>query len=165
MTLSTVEQKINGWNCNFVEFTGGEPLEQVEVNDLMSKLCLQGKIVAVETGGHIDISNVPHDVIRIVDVKCPDSRMEPQNRYENLHVLRPHDEVKFVVASRSDYDFSLDIIERYNLHSKVDSILMSPAFGIMDNQQLASWILQDALPVRLQLQIHKYIWHPSQRGV
>lgn len=164
-TVDQVLLHVQKYNCRFVELTGGEPLEQPEVLTLMRRLCDMGYTVAVETGGHVDISSVDERVIRIVDIKCPDSKMAPLNRLENIGCLKPPDEVKFVIGSRGDYEYARDVISEYRLTERVNEILMSAVFGVQDYRQLVEWILEDALPVRFQLQIHKYIWDPAMRGV
>lgn len=151
--------------CQFVEFTGGEPLEQHAVIPLMSLLCEQGFTVAVETGGHVDVSGIDVRVIKILDVKCPDSKMDTLNMWSNLDVLTMHDEVKFVIASRADYDWAVDVMVRHSLVKKASAILFSAAYPILEHVELVQWILADKLPVRFQLQMHKYIWHPTTRGV
>lgn len=151
--------------CRFVEFTGGEPLEQPEVLPLMEELCDRGYLVAVETGGHIDVAPIDDRVIRIIDVKCPDSKMEPLNRWENLQELRPTDEIKFVLASRADYEFARTIINTYDLGKRTAAVLLSCVFGTIDFKEVVEWILEDHLNVRFQLQMHKFIWHPETRGV
>jgi 7-carboxy-7-deazaguanine synthase len=149
----------------FVEFTGGEPLEQPEVHELMRELLDAGYTVAVETGGHIDVSTCDPRVIRIMDLKTPGSGMTKRNRLENLEVLTRNDEVKFVCGSREDYEWSRAIIRQYDLSSKVGAILISPIFGSIESVDLVNWILEDGLDVRFQLQLHKFIWEPDTRGV
>ncbi len=149
----------------FVEFTGGEPLEQPAVLPIMAELCDHGYIVAVETGGHVDISGLDPRVICIMDVKCPDSKMATLNRLENLDQLRAHDEVKFVVASRDDYEFARDIVRTHGLEQRVAAVLMSCVFDALPFVRLVEWILEDRLDVRFQLQMHKFIWSPQTRGV
>ena len=127
--------------------------------------CDAGYTVAVETGGHIDVSFVDERVIRIIDMKCPDSKMMPLNRYENLNVLRPHDEVKFVIASRRDYEWARDLVQEHNLTERTAVVLFSTVFDKLTPVDLVGWILEDRLNVRFQLQLHKFIWNPSQRGV
>lgn len=165
MSEEQIIAEIERIGCPFVEFTGGEPLEQPLVVPLMSKLCDMGYAVAVETGGHVDISGIDERVVRIMDVKCPDSRMSTLNRWENLDVLRANDEVKFVLASREDYDFARGIVERHDLTARTAAVLFSCVFGTVDFRTVAEWILQDGLNVRFQLQLHKFIWDPNQRGV
>lgn len=165
MSADDIIAEIQRIGCSFVEFTGGEPLEQEDVIPLMKTLCDMGYTVAVETGGHIDISAIDERVYRIVDVKCPDSRMSTLNRLENLEVLRPNDEVKFVLASRADYEFARSFVERYDLSRRTAAVLFSCVFDGVPFRSVAEWILQDGLNVRFQLQLHKFIWDPNQRGV
>ncbi len=165
MTLAKLEQQIADIGCTFVEFTGGEPLEQDNVLPLMTALCDAGYTVAIETGGHVDITAVDDRVIRIIDVKCPDSKMQTLNRWENMADLRLTDEVKFVIASRDDYDYACDVIRRYDLANRTAAVLMSCVFGRLAFVDLVQWILEDRLPVRFQLQVHKFVWSPETRGV
>ncbi len=165
MTGEEILQRVRSYGCRFVEFTGGEPLEQWGSIGLMAMLCDEGYTVAVETGGHISIEPLDERIIRIVDVKCPASRMTPLMYWRNLELVGERDEVKFVIAERRDYDFACEVMERYRLPERVAAVLFSPAWGLLEPRQLAEWILQDRLPVRLQLQLHKYIWDPQQRGV
>ncbi|CAN5411912.1 7-carboxy-7-deazaguanine synthase QueE [soil metagenome] len=165
MTGKEIIAEVERIGCSFVEFTGGEPLEQPEVLPLMAHLCDVGYTVAVETGGHIEVSSVDTRVVRIVDVKCPDSKMEPLNHWENLEALRPSDEIKFVLASRRDYEFARDVIRRYDLPRLTTAVLLSCVFGALEFRDVVEWILADKLDVRFQLQMHKFIWHPETRGV
>lgn len=165
MSGQEILQRVSSYGCRFVEFTGGEPLEQWGSFGLMRLLCDEGYTVAVETGGHVSIELLDERVVRIVDVKCPSSRMTPLMEWRNLELLRWHDEVKFVIADRRDYEFACQVLEQYRLPERVAVILFSPAFGLLEPRELAEWILHDCLPVRLQLQLHKYIWDPQQRGV
>ncbi|MCC6846041.1 MAG: radical SAM protein [Bacteroidetes bacterium] len=165
ITGAEIIAKIAEYNCKFVEFTGGEPLEQYGTFALMQQLCEMGFLVAVETGGHIDASLLDERIIRIIDVKCPDSKMSSLNFWQNLEIIRPTDEVKFVVASRSDFDFAMEIIRRYDIVARTATILISPTFGAVELKDAAEWILAENLPLRLQLQIHKFIWEPNRRGV
>lgn len=165
MTGQQILDKIEAFQCRFIEFTGGEPLEQLGVFSLMSVLCDNNYEVVVETGGHVDISLVDPRVSRIVDIKCPDSKMMTLNKFDNIAHLTSNDEVKFVIASKNDYDWAKETIKDYDLHSKVDSILMSCAFGILPYDVMAEWILKDNLDVRFQPQLHKFIWEPDRRGV
>ncbi len=151
--------------CPFVEFTGGEPLEQAECLPLMTRFCDEGYTVAVETGGHVDISSVDPRVIRIMDLKCPGSGMMKKNRYENIACLTRRDEVKFVIADETDYRWAAETAARYDLPSRCGEVLFSPVFGAAPSRDLAEWILRDRLRVRFQLQLHKYIWDPGRRGV
>lgn len=157
--------KIQEYQCSFVEFTGGEPLEQPAILPVMQTLCDLGYTVAVETAGHVDVSNVDGRVVKILDVKCPDSRMSTLNRWENFNYLQAHDEVKFVIASRADFEWAADVVLRHGLADRVTAVLFSPAFGMLEYVDLVNWILADKVPVRFQAQIHKHIWAPDTRGV
>ena len=149
----------------FIEFTGGEPLEQFGVFPLMSALCDLGYEVAVETGGHVDLDLVDERVIRIIDVKCPDSKMSTLMRWNNLEHLRPTDEIKFVVSSKTDFDWAIEIIQQYELIAKAAAVLISTAFGKLSYRETAEWILESGLPLTFQPQLHKFIWEPDKRGV
>ncbi len=131
----------------------------------MQALLDRGHTVMLETGGHRSIASVPRDVIRIVDVKCPGSGESARNDWSNLELLTPQDEVKFVIADRQDYEFARDVVSRHALLDRCAAVLMSPVHGGLPARDLASWILEDRLPVRLQLQVHKYIWDAQTRGV
>ena len=157
-------QKIKSYNCNFIEFTGGEPLEQ-DIHGIMKELCDSGYTVAIETSGYIDVSTLDKRIVKILDIKCPDSLMSKKNKYENLNYLSKNDEVKFVIASRIDYDFAKQITIEHNLIEKCNSVLFSPVFGSINYEEMVNWILTDNLQVRFQLQMHKFIWHPEKRGV
>ena len=164
MTLGEIVERVKSYPCRFVEFSGGEPLEQESIYPLMTELCNQAYTVAIETGGHVDTRFVDERVIRIIDIKCPDSRMQSLNQ-EQIAYLRPHDELKFVIASDRDYEFARDLVQSSGCVSRCAAVLFSPAFGLMDAQRLAERILEDNLGVRMQLQLHKFIWHPETRGV
>lgn len=165
MSADDLVLEVERAGISFVEFTGGEPLEQPAVLPIMADLCDRGYTVAVETGGHVDIEGLDPRVICILDVKCPDSKMATLNRLENLTRLREHDEVKFVIASRADYEFARDIVRRYELEHRVVAVLMSCVFDALPFVSLVEWILEDRLNVRFQLQMHKFIWSPETRGV
>lgn len=165
MTGAALIEAIEASQCRFVEFTGGEPLEQVAVLPLMSLLCDMGYTVAVETGGHIDIGVVDPRVVCIMDLKCPDSKMVTLNRLENIDALLPHHEVKFVLASRADYEWARDIVRRHDLPSRCAAVLFSCVFGALAFVDCVDWILEDHLDVRFQLQLHKFVWSPETRGV
>jgi len=156
---------VDAHDCPLVEITGGEPLLQEEVYPLMDRLLAGGRTVMLETGGHRPIARVPREVKKIVDMKCPGSGESAKNDWNNLALLAPHDEVKFVVADRVDYEFARDVIARYDLANRAGAVLMSPVHGVLDPKTLSEWMLADHLPARLQLQLHKYIWSPSTRGV
>jgi 7-carboxy-7-deazaguanine synthase len=164
MELSQIVEKVRSYSCRLVEITGGEPLLQDDVYELMTTLCDEGFTVLLETGGSLPIDGVEPRVKRIVDIKCPGSGMAKKNRWENIGQLRAGDEVKFVIGSREDFDWAADVIGRYDL-AKRSIVLMSPVFGDVEPVQLAEWILASGLQVRFQLQAHKYIWAPEARGV
>jgi 7-carboxy-7-deazaguanine synthase len=164
-TVDEVVAAVEQHHCPLVEITGGEPLLQEDVYELMTRLLSQGRTVMLETGGHRPIDRVPSDVVKIVDVKCPGSGEAGKNCWANLDRLAPHDEVKFVVKDRTDYEFARNVIQRHNLLLRCAAILISPVHGQMDPKLLAEWMLADALPARLQLQLHKFIWTPDTRGV
>jgi 7-carboxy-7-deazaguanine synthase len=145
--------------------TGGEPLLQEAVYPLMDALLERGKTVLLETGGHRSTARVPASVVTIVDVKCPGSGEADKVDWDNLDRLRPHDEVKFVVKDRDDYEYARDVIARHALAARAAAIHMSPVHGVLNARTLSEWVLADNLPVRVQLQLHKYIWDPSTRGV
>ena len=164
-TVEDVLTKVASYDCNLVEITGGEPLLQREVYPLMRALLERGHEVLIETGGHMSVADVPHDVVRIIDVKCPGSGESEKNYWPNLDALRPRDEVKFVIRDRADYEYARDIVTRYDLPSRAAAVLFSPVHDGLSPADLAAWILEDRLPVRLQLQSHKYIWGAHVRGV
>lgn len=157
--------KIEEFDCNFIEFTGGEPLEQVNIYPLMTFLCDKGFTVAIETGGHINTQFVDTRVIKIIDMKCPDSKMSSLNNYDNLLLINAQDEVKFVLASRTDYLWAKQIVEQYQLINSCKAVLFSCVFNQLAFADLAEWILEDRLDVKMQLQMHKFIWDPMARGV
>lgn len=165
MSGADIVAEIERLGCRFVEFTGGEPLEQADTFALMSWLCDQGYEVAVETGGHIDVAPVDERVIRIIDLKCPDSKMVTLNYLPNLDHLRPTDEIKFVIASREDYEWARTMIRVQHLSERTAAVLMSCVFGTIEFHTLVEWILEDKLDVRFQLQMHKFVWDPNMRGV
>ena len=165
MSVEDVVDKVRAYGCDVVEVTGGEPLLQKDVYPLMERLMADGHTVLLETGGHRSITAVPPGVHRIVDVKCPGSGESEKNCWENLAELRSTDEVKFVIKDRGDYEYARRIVRERALHERCGAVLFSPVHGVMNNRELAEWILEDRLPVRLQLQAHKYIWDPSTRGV
>ena len=157
MTLDAILQKVSRYNPRYVTVTGGEPLAQPLCLELLVQLCDKGYEVSLETSGAIDVSQVDQRVIKVVDLKTPASREVARNLYENLDFLFPHDQVKFVICDRSDYEWAKSMMQQYQLNEKCE-VLFSPSYEQLANQQLAEWILQDNLAVRFQLQIHKYIW-------
>jgi 7-carboxy-7-deazaguanine synthase len=165
MSIDAVVSAVEQHGCALVEITGGEPLLQDDVYPLMERLLAAGRTVMLETGGHRPIDRVPPAVIKIVDVKCPGSGEAGKNDWTNLERLAPHDEVKFVVQDRADYEFARDVIARHHLPARAAAVLISPVHGVLDPKTLSEWILADRLPARLQLQLHKYIWSPTTRGV
>lgn len=164
MSIDEILNEIKKFDCNLVEVTGGEPLLQNESFDLMKRLCDEGFKVLLETSGSISIENVDPRVTIIMDLKTPSSKMMKKNLYSNIDYLKPDDEIKFVIGTREDYEWAKEIIQKYDLKNKC-TILMGCVFGELSNLELANWILEDKLPVRFQMQLHKYIWEPERRGV
>ena len=162
--IPEIMAKIKQWNCNLVEVTGGEPLFQDECIDLLNELTTQNYEVLLETGGSLSISNVPIEIVRIVDFKCPSSGMEKKNLWSIVNDLQPHDEVKFVIGDREDFDWAKEMLNKYLLNEKC-SILFSPTFGKIDPSLIVEWILEGDIPVRIQLQMHKHIWKSEGKGV
>jgi 7-carboxy-7-deazaguanine synthase len=165
MSVDEVVAAVAEHECPLVEITGGEPLLQEEVYPLMERLLAGGHTVMLETGGHRPITRVPAAVVKIVDVKCPASGESARNDWNNLDRLAPHDEVKFVIQDRGDYDFARDVIARHRLAARGPAVLLSPVHGVLDARTLSEWMLADRLQARLQLQLHKFIWSPTTRGV
>jgi len=164
MSIDDVVKAVGDYGCPLVEITGGEPLLQDEVYPLMERLLERGHTVMLETGGHRPIDRVPAAVVKVVDVKCPGSGEADKNCWANLDALAPHDEVKFVVADRPDYEFAREVVKT-KLAGRTGAIHFSPVHGTLDPKTLSEWVLADRLPVRVQLQIHKIIWTPDTRGV
>ena len=162
--IPEIMAKIKQWNCNLVEVTGGEPLFQDECIDLLNELTNQNYEVLLETGGSLSISDVPKEIIRIVDFKCPSSGMAKKNLWSIVNDLQPHDEVKFVIGDREDFDWAKKMLNKYSLNEKC-SILFSPTFGKIDPSLIVEWILEGDIPVRMQLQMHKQIWESEGKGV
>jgi 7-carboxy-7-deazaguanine synthase len=158
--LEQILAQVDEFGCGLVEVTGGEPLLQEGVYPLMSGLLGRGKTVLLETGGHRSTARVPEQVVTILDVKCPGSGESARMDWDNLGRLRRHDEVKFVIKDRADYEYARDVIARHELPSRVAAVHMSPVHGVMDPQALSEWVLADSLPVRIQLQLHKYLRLP-----
>jgi 7-carboxy-7-deazaguanine synthase len=165
MQVAEILSAIGLWPVRLALVTGGEPLLQREVHDLFRALLDRGYHVCVETGGHLPIDDVDPRVHRIVDLKCPSSGMTHRNRYANISRLTALDEVKFVVADRADFDWACGTAREHNLPARVRHILISPVHGRLPLDQLAQWVLDCGLPVRLQLQLHKFIWPGVERGV
>ena len=166
ISLDEVMKQVHDFGCRLVEVTGGEPLAQREGFDLIKRLCDEDYEVLVETGGYVSTEDLDQRAKIILDVKCPASGEAERNHWPNLARLRPHlDEVKFVVANRDDWDFARKVVGDYDLESRAGSILISPAWEQIDLQELADWIVESGLKMRMQLQMHKYIWGPDTRGV
>ena len=164
MTVDSILAQVRKYPTRLVEITGGEPLLQESVFPLMERLCEEGFEVLLETSGSVDITRVDSRVVRIIDIKCPGSGMVQYNRWKNLDDVRPSDEIKFVIGDKQDYTWARNCIQKHHLPERC-LVLFSPVFGKQDNLTLAEWILADGLPVRYQLQIHKYIWSPETKGV
>ncbi len=180
MTIEEVETEVAGLSpgCGLVEITGGEPmLQERDVAPLMERLLRSGYTVLLETSGERPLARVPNGVIKIVDVKCPNSGEPDTFDPDNLDALKPHDELKFVLSDRTDYEFARDFVARHDLSSRVNAVLFSPAFSkdaagardtsqcLLDPRELAEWMLADNVPARLNLQIHKFVWDPALKGV
>jgi 7-carboxy-7-deazaguanine synthase len=164
-SIDDVLAAVDAYGCPLVEITGGEPLLQDDVYELMARLTASGRTVLLETGGHRPTTRVPPEVVTILDVKCPASGESAKTDWDNLDRIGARDEVKFVVQDRGDYEFAKEVIARHRLAGRVAAILMSPVHGVLDSRALSEWILADRLPARLQIQLHKIIWSPTTRGV
>ena len=165
MTVDDVVAAVQAHGTALVEITGGEPLLQPDVVPLMDRLLALGHEVMLETGGQRATERVPADVITILDVKCPASGEAGRMHWPNLDRLQPHDEVKFVIQDRADFDYACDVVQRYALDARAAAVLFSPVHGVLPPAELTRWILESRLAIRLQLQAHKYIWTPETRGV
>ena len=163
-SVDEIIEEVKKYNCKLIEVTGGEPLVQNESKELMKQLCDKGFEVLLETAGNMPIEDIDKRVKIIMDLKCPSSGMMKKNLYENTDHLKKTDEVKFVIGTREDYEWSRDILGKYNLNKKC-IVLFSCVFDKLEPLTLVSWILEDKLDVRYQLQMHKYIWHPETKGV
>ena len=164
-TLPEIVDAVTAFKCQLVEITGGEPLLQKNVLPLMALLADAGQTVLLETSGAHDISLVDARVHRIMDLKTPGSGECERNLFSNIDHLTQRDEVKFVIGSREDYEWSRDKVLRYSLAERCHAVLFSPIFGRIDPREIVEWILADNLRVRFQLQMHKFIWSPTKRGV
>jgi len=164
--LDNVMNQVRAFDCNLVEVTGGEPLAQREAFALIERLCSEGFEVLVETGGFVSTEGVDSRASIILDVKCPASGEEPRNHWPNLERLRADkDEVKFVITNFGDWTYALEIIKRYELSKRARAVLISPAWDAVDLKDMAQWVSGSGLDLRMQLQLHKYIWGPEARGV
>ena len=165
-SIDYVMDQVGAFGCKLVEVTGGEPLAQKEAFQLIQRLCDDGYEVLIETGGYVSTANVDRRAKIILDIKCPASGEEPRNDWSNLERLRvDKDEVKFVIAGEGDWTYAKNLIKEHALESRTKAVLISPAWGQVDLQQLAEWIASSGLNVRMQLQLHKYIWGPDIKGV
>jgi len=164
VSLSTILGSIAGFKTKIVCVTGGEPLSNNDTPFLLEALLDKNYTVLVETNGSYDIRTIPQDAIKIMDIKCPDSNMSHLMDWQNINHLTDLDEVKFIVSSKKDYEWTKDVIRKYSLSEKTN-VLIGTAFGAISPKTVVQWILEDNLDVRFQLQLHKYIWEPLSRGV
>lgn len=164
MSIDEILSEVKKHETQYVCVTGGEPLGQKGTIELMQRLLREKYIVSLETNGSFSIQPVPLEVIKVVDIKCPDSGEVDTLAWENLELVRPHDQFKFVVASRKDFDWAQELCVKHKLHEKC-SVLYSPVFGKVSPRELADWVLKSQVPVTMQLQMHKEIWGPNERGV
>lgn len=165
MSPAEVLSRVRQLGGKLVEFTGGEPLLQKEMEPLAAQLVAEGFQVLVETSGERFVGNLPRAVVKILDVKCPGSGESDKFCMENLAALDRKDEIKFVVVDEDDYRYALNFITRHGLHERVGELILSPVFGQLHPRQLAEWILRDGAEVRMGMQIHKFIWDPDTQGV
>jgi 7-carboxy-7-deazaguanine synthase len=166
LSFEEIFAKLEEFGCKLVEVTGGEPLAQKNVFPFIAALCDQGFEVLIETGGYVSTEKVDARAKIILDVKCPASGEAERNHWANLERLNPEkDEVKFVVADLNDWDFAREIIERYDLQSRAREILISPVFGVENLREIAETVSRSGLRIRLNLQLHKYIWGADVHGV
>lgn len=157
MSIGQIMQTVSGWRTRHVTVTGGEPLAQKACQDLLTHLCNESYEVSLETGGAMDVSKVDPRVMKIVDLKTPASGESAKNRYENLAWLHHPDQIKLVICNRDDYEWARALLQDRHLHDRCE-VLFSPSHGELDASLLAEWILEDRLPVRFQIQLHKYLW-------
>ena len=157
LEVDEILQKVKQYNTKYVTVTGGEPLAQKACIELLKTLCDEGYQVSLETSGALDVAKVDARVIKVIDFKTPDSLEEAKNRFENVQHILPHDQVKFVLCSKNDYEWAKSIIEKYDLVNLCE-ILFSPSFADLEPGLLADWLLKDQLQVRMQIQLHKILW-------
>ena len=160
MSIQEILKEIQKFNCKKVEVTGGEPMLQEEVIPLMNTLVEHGYSVLLETSGAKSLKDVPRQVFKIIDIKTPSSQMTSYNDWSNLNQLNTHDEIKFVIGDRRDYDWSKGVLAQYNLSKRCRQVLFSPTHGKLHPGVLGGWIRQDNIPVKLQIQLHKYLEMP-----
>ena len=165
LDVDEVVDEVAQHQCGVVEITGGEPLLQEDVYPLMDRLLASGATVLLETGGHVSVDRVPSAVVKVMDVKCPGSGESDRNAWDNLSLLTDRDQVKFVIADRVDYEFARDVVRRHTLATRCRAVLFSPVHDVLPPATLAAWVLDDRLPVRLQIQLHKHLWGAETRGV
>jgi 7-carboxy-7-deazaguanine synthase len=165
MPIPEILAAVEASGIDLVEVTGGEPLAQPNCPLLCQALLDEGKTVLIETAGSHPVSVLPQGVICIMDLKCPDSGEMERNLWSNLDHLTCRDEIKFVISSRNDFEWARDVVREHRLERRIHAVLFSPVFGEVDAAELVEWILKDKLPVRFQLQMHKYIWEPTRKGV
>ena len=163
MSIDEIVDEIKKYNCRLIEVTGGEPLLQKESIKLMEILLNDNYKVMLETGGSLPITKVPKEVIKVVDFKCPSSKMHKKNDWNIIEDLQKYDEIKFVIGNQQDYEWAKNKIEQFNLYNK--KLLFSPVHDVMSAKELSEWVLNDGLKVRIQLQLHKYIWDANTKGV
>jgi len=158
MSLDEICEKVASYQPRFVCVTGGEPLAQRPCSELLTALCDQGYEVSLETSGALSLEGIDPRVVKVMDLKTPDSGEVERNLYENIALLDSKDQVKFVICSRQDYDWARFKLSEYALADKVGEVLFSPSYGQIDLKELANWIVEDNLPVRFQFQLHKLLW-------
>jgi 7-carboxy-7-deazaguanine synthase len=164
MSSDEILDAIANYNCKLINLTGGEPLIHKNISILIDRLMQEGYEVTIETNGHADIS-IAESAVRIMDLKCPDSGMSKFNNYKNIDYISKKDEIKFVVASKSDFDWAVKKIDEYKLEDKAGYIFISPVFGKIELEELANLVTNSGKNIRMQLQMHKFIWDPNKRGV
>ena len=164
MKIHDILKEIKKYSCNLVEVTGGEPLLQKNCINLLNELIKNNYDVLLETSGSLSISDVPDKVINIIDFKCPSSKMDIKNMWDNINYFKKNDEIKFVIGDRIDYEWTKKKIEEYKLNQICD-ILISPVYGEIEPKEIVKWILEDNLKVRFQIQMHKEIWPADKKGV
>ena len=165
MSVGEILAQLDRYGCPLVEITGGEPLLQEGVHDLIASMLARGYTVMIETSGACDVSALDSRVIKVMDLKCPGSGEASRNLWSNLEHLTARDEIKFVISDRADYEWARGAIRERDLAARVNAVLLSCAFGRLEPARLVAWMLEDRLPARLQLQMHKHIWPPDTRGV
>jgi 7-carboxy-7-deazaguanine synthase len=165
MSIPEIIQAIESFPARLALVTGGEPMLQKSVHELFRNLLERNYTVLLETGGQMPLSSVDPRVHKIMDFKCPSSGMESYNNFENIHCLTGNDELKFVIGDRRDFNWACDVVRKYELSSRVGSVLFSPVFKKLAYPELSNWILNCGFPARLQIQLHKIVWPDIQRGV